>query len=122
MEDHPINLVTSAPLLGEPIGESLNSISDPISLIRKELERNSNNLPERPLASTRNEYRDFPKFYCVRAVEDQTEIRNDNILDCNLSFMTSKNICVLGLQVPSQILNRVYFNFNSSIHYKKCQL
>lgn len=54
------------------------------------------------------------KRYCLRSVENQTEIYNENTLDCSITFTANKNICIMGVQVPSQLFHRVRFK-NSNI-------
>lgn len=106
LEENPINLVTSSSFLPFSIaGEQSNLVQEPIALRRHNPEENTGTSQGRPLALTNNETRDSPKYYCVRLVEQQTEVYNDNILDSTVTFIVDKNICVLGLQVPSQILN-----------------
>ncbi|XP_008207310.1 uncharacterized protein LOC100123767 [Nasonia vitripennis] len=107
LEEHPINLVTSSSFLPFSIaGEQSSSIVEPIALRRSAGESSSSSSSQgRPVAIANVEARDTPKYYCIRSVEQQTEVYNDNILDCTVTFVVDKNICVLGLQVPSQILN-----------------
>lgn len=110
MEEHPINLVTSSPFLPFSIaGEQQSSSNQEPNSSRRSSGENSSNSQERPLSVANTEARDSPKYYCIRTVEQQTEVYNDNILDCNVTFVADKNICVLGIQVPSQILNMVNF-------------
>ena len=47
------------------------------------------------------------KFYCSRIVYKNTYCYNRDVLDCSLTFSVNKNICVLGVQVPSQFPNGV---------------
>lgn len=71
---------------------------------------NSGSSISRPLAVASNEVHESPKYFCIRSVEQQTGIYNDSKLECTVTFVVDKNICVLGLQVPSQILNVVIIN------------
>ncbi|KAJ8686524.1 hypothetical protein QAD02_022318 [Eretmocerus hayati] len=104
LEEHPMNLVTSSPFLPLSIsGEQSNAIQ-PISL-RRDLMESGEASQERPPSVANDETSDGPKRYCVRTVEQQTEIYNENILDCSVTFIVDKNISIHGLQVPSQILN-----------------
>ncbi|XP_045511046.1 uncharacterized protein LOC123705968 isoform X1 [Colias croceus] len=45
---------------------------------------------------------DLHKIYCRRAVLQQTDCLNTSVLDCSVTFMVDKNICLLGVQVPTQ--------------------
>ncbi|VVD05566.1 unnamed protein product [Leptidea sinapis] len=45
---------------------------------------------------------DLHKIYCQRGVVLQTDCLNTNVLDCSVTFMVDKNICLLGIQVPTQ--------------------
>ncbi|CAK1549587.1 unnamed protein product [Leptosia nina] len=45
---------------------------------------------------------DLHKIYCQRAVVQQTDCLNTSVLDCSVTFMVDKNICLLGVQVPTQ--------------------
>lgn len=113
MEDHPINLVTSPSFLPISIsGENSGSavLVDEPNPSRRNLPDNENR-DSSESAVINNESLPCPKFYCVRTVEQQTEVYNDNILDCTLTFIANKNICIFGLQVPSQILNMVNNHF-----------
>lgn len=47
--------------------------------------------------------REISKYYCLRPMVLQTECLNSNRLDCSVSFSVDKNICVVGVQVPTQI-------------------
>ncbi|KAL0894394.1 hypothetical protein ABMA27_013014 [Loxostege sticticalis] len=42
---------------------------------------------------------DFNKIYCQRAIIQHTECYNASVLDCSVTFMVDKNICLLGVQV-----------------------
>ncbi|XP_020282828.1 BTB/POZ domain-containing protein 1-like [Pseudomyrmex gracilis] len=48
--------------------------------------------------------RDGPKYYCLRSVVQQTDCLNTNVMDCSVTFSVDKNICVVGVQVPTQIV------------------
>ncbi|CAK9830737.1 BTB/POZ domain-containing protein 6-A [Anthophora retusa] len=45
------------------------------------------------------------KYYCQRSILQPSECINTDVLDCSVTFMVDKNICVLGIQVPTQILH-----------------
>ncbi|CAB3231510.1 unnamed protein product [Arctia plantaginis] len=45
---------------------------------------------------------DFNKIYCQRAIIQHTDCLNTSVLDCSVTFMVDKNICLLGVQVPTQ--------------------
>ncbi|XP_028156584.1 uncharacterized protein LOC114350129 [Ostrinia furnacalis] len=45
---------------------------------------------------------EFSKLYCTRAIIQHTECYNASVLDCSVTFMVDKNICLLGVQVPTQ--------------------
>ncbi|XP_049871184.1 uncharacterized protein LOC126370386 [Pectinophora gossypiella] len=42
------------------------------------------------------------RLYCRRGVVQQTDCLNTSVLDCSVTFMVDKNICLLGVQVPTQ--------------------
>ncbi|XP_076245243.1 uncharacterized protein LOC143185844 [Calliopsis andreniformis] len=48
-----------------------------------------------------------PKYYCLRSVLGETDCLNTDVLDCFLTFSVDRNICVLGIQVPTQIASSV---------------
>ncbi|XP_023247125.1 BTB/POZ domain-containing protein 6-like isoform X2 [Copidosoma floridanum] len=108
IEERPINLVTSSSLIPYLIAGEHPSSSQEADTLRRQIEENSISSQERPLAVAINEYRDSQKYYCIRTVEQQSEVYNDNILDCTVTFVVDKSICVLGIQVPSQILNMAH--------------
>ncbi|CAG9567556.1 unnamed protein product [Danaus chrysippus] len=45
---------------------------------------------------------DGHKMYCQRALVQHTDCLNTNSLDCSVTFMVDKNICLLGIQAPTQ--------------------
>ncbi|XP_039764338.1 uncharacterized protein LOC120636832 isoform X2 [Pararge aegeria] len=45
---------------------------------------------------------DQHKIYCQRAIVQHTDCLNTSGLDCSVTFMVDKNICLLGVQVPTQ--------------------
>ncbi|KAK2587209.1 hypothetical protein KPH14_002952 [Odynerus spinipes] len=57
--------------------------------------------------------REGPKYYCLRSVVHQTDCLNSNVLDCSVTFSVDKNICVMGVQVPTQIAT-----VTSNLHQK----
>ncbi|KAJ8726048.1 hypothetical protein PYW07_000746 [Mythimna separata] len=42
------------------------------------------------------------KIYCQRPIIQHTDCLNTSVLDCSVTFMVDKNICLLGVQVPTQ--------------------
>lgn len=47
------------------------------------------------------------KLYCERTLIQQTNIFNQSVLDCSVTFTVDFNICILGIQVPSQISGEI---------------
>ncbi|PZC72793.1 hypothetical protein B5X24_HaOG210577 [Helicoverpa armigera] len=45
---------------------------------------------------------DYNKIYCQRSIIQHTDCLNTSVLDCSVTFMVDKNICLLGVQVPTQ--------------------
>jgi len=86
-------------------GESSSSTNNmrntsPI-LVDASTNKDSGNLPN--TSSTGVVVREGPKYYCLRSVVQQTDCLNTNVLDCSVTFSVDKNICVVGVQVPTQI-------------------
>lgn len=50
----------------------------------------------------RERHAEFNKIYCQRAIIQHTDCLNTSVLDCSVTFMVDKNICLLGVQVPTQ--------------------
>lgn len=46
---------------------------------------------------------DYNKIYCQRAIIQHTDCLNTSVLDCSVTFMVDKNICLLGVQVSGDI-------------------
>lgn len=46
---------------------------------------------------------EFNKIYCQRAIIQHTDCLNTSVLDCSVTFMVDKNICLLGVQVTFTI-------------------
>lgn len=42
---------------------------------------------------------DCSKIYCQRPIIQHTDCLNTSALDCSVTFMVDKNICLLGVQV-----------------------
>lgn len=42
---------------------------------------------------------DYNKIYCQRPIIQHTDCLNTSVLDCSVTFMVDKNICLLGVQV-----------------------
>lgn len=61
----------------------------------------SNNLPT---VLIEGGIRDGPKYYCLRSMGQQTDCLNSSVLDCSVTFSVDKNICVIGVQVPTQVV------------------
>lgn len=53
------------------------------------------------------------KLYCIRHLIQQTNIFNQSVLDCAVTFTVDKNICVYGIQIPSQISGEIGFSENN---------
>ncbi|CAG4933747.1 unnamed protein product [Parnassius apollo] len=45
---------------------------------------------------------DLNKIYCQRPIIHHTDCMNTSVLDCSVTFMVDKNICLWGVQVPTQ--------------------
>lgn len=45
---------------------------------------------------------EISKIYCQRPIIQHTDCLNTSVLDCSVTFMVDKNICLLGVQVPTQ--------------------
>lgn len=85
-------------------GESsstLRSSSPSLMDVHKE----SGNLPvsNSSAANIEGIIREGTKYYCLRSIVQQTDCLNTNVLDCSVTFSVDKNICVTGIQVPTQI-------------------
>ncbi|KAL4720855.1 hypothetical protein ACJJTC_016724 [Scirpophaga incertulas] len=50
----------------------------------------------------RGELADCAKVYCQRFVLQHSDCFNASVIDSSVNFMVDKNICVLGVQVPTQ--------------------
>lgn len=48
-------------------------------------------------------FREGHKYYCIRSVTPQAPCLNTSVLDCYLNFTVDRNICILGIQVPTQV-------------------
>ncbi|XP_071575245.1 uncharacterized protein [Temnothorax nylanderi] len=83
---------------GEPSSSTMRNTS-PI-LVDASINKDSGNLPN---TSSTVVVREGPKYYCLRSVVQQTDCLNTNVLDCSVTFSVDKNICVVGVQVPTQI-------------------
>lgn len=53
-------------------------------------------------------HREGHKYFCIRSVTPQAPCLNTGILDCCLTFTVDRNICVLGIQVPTQVQSDVH--------------
>ncbi|XP_067002470.1 BTB/POZ domain-containing protein 6-B [Anabrus simplex] len=47
--------------------------------------------------------REGHKYYCLRNIVQEPHFLNTSILDCSVAFTVDRNICVLGVQVPTQV-------------------
>ncbi|XP_068623391.1 uncharacterized protein [Battus philenor] len=45
---------------------------------------------------------ELTKIYCQRPIIHHTDCMNTSVLDCSVTFMVDKNICLWGVQVPTQ--------------------
>jgi len=83
-------------------GESSNTLrnASPI-LVDASMNKDSGNTSSS--SSTSVVVREGTKYYCLRSMVQQTDCLNTNLLDCSVTFSVDKNICVVGVQVPTQI-------------------
>ncbi|XP_014361077.2 uncharacterized protein LOC106712915 isoform X1 [Papilio machaon] len=58
---------------------------------------------------------DLNKIYCQRPLIHHTDCMNTSILDCSATFMVDKNICLLGVQVPTQAPSEEAGGTNSGV-------
>lgn len=68
----------------------------------RDMNRDNQEVPNEILITN---IRDRPKFYCMRSVMQQSNCRNYDVMDCSVTFTVDRHIFILGVQVPSQILN-----------------
>lgn len=57
--------------------------------------------PHRDRESPKNDCDE--KYYCIRIMRQQTECLNTSVLDCSLTFTVDRNICITGIQIPTQV-------------------
>ncbi|KMR04950.1 btb poz domain-containing protein 2-like protein [Lasius niger] len=104
---------------GDAVSSSTLRETSPVLEERHELgiNKDSGNLPNSSSAGM--VVREGPKYYCLRTVVQQTDCLNTNVLDCSVTFSVDKNICVVGVQVPTQIaaVYRVGVVFNKAGWY-----
>ncbi|CAG9784695.1 unnamed protein product [Diatraea saccharalis] len=65
----------------------------------------ANSPPPFPIPASREQvdrHSDMNKIYCQRPIIQHTDCFNASVLDCSVTFMVDKNICLLGVQVPTQ--------------------
>ncbi|XP_055615744.1 uncharacterized protein LOC129761917 isoform X2 [Toxorhynchites rutilus septentrionalis] len=43
------------------------------------------------------------KYYCRRIMRQQTECLNTSVLDCSLTFIVDRSVCITGIEVPTQV-------------------
>ncbi|XP_015189187.1 PREDICTED: BTB/POZ domain-containing protein 6-like [Polistes dominula] len=89
-------------------GESSNSLHNaPPMVVEGGVRKESGNLSQTNNPSTAiiegGGIREGPKYYCLRAIAHPTDCLNSNVLDCSVTFSVDKNICIMGVQVPTQI-------------------
>lgn len=88
-------------------GEGSNTLHNaPPMVVEGGVRKDSGNLNQTNNPSTviiEGGIREGPKYYCLRAIAHQTDCLNSNVLDCSVAFSVDKNICVMGVQVPTQI-------------------
>lgn len=51
------------------------------------------------------------KYYCLRSIVQQTDCLNTSVLDCSVAFNVDRNICIIGVQVPTQVRGVSFFFF-----------
>ncbi|XP_011153908.1 uncharacterized protein LOC105191868 [Harpegnathos saltator] len=97
-------------------GESSSTVrSSSPSLMDVDVHKDSGNLPVNNSSSGNIEgvIRESTKYYCLRSILQQTDCLNTNVLDCSVTFSVDKNICVTGVQVPTQIATATSNNFGA---------
>lgn len=90
-------------------GESSSSLrnTSPI-LVEGSISKDSASLPvSNPSPVNMDVVRDGARYYCLRSVVQQSDCLNTNVLDCSVTFSVDKNICVVGVQVPTQVASAV---------------
>lgn len=106
------SLFCNNPYLNIPVRTGLLNDREPSSTLRETspifggrheqgVNKDSGSLPNS--SSTGVLVREGPKYYCLRSIVQQTDCLNTNVLDCSVTFSVDKNICVVGVQVPTQI-------------------
>ena len=45
------------------------------------------------------------KYFCKRAMMAEPHCLNTSILDCSVTFTVDKDMCIHGIEVPSQVLS-----------------
>lgn len=98
-----LNIPVRTGLFNDAVSSSTLRETSPVLEERHELgiNKDSGNLPNSSSAGM--VVREGPKYYCLRTVVQQTDCLNTNVLDCSVTFSVDKNICVVGVQVPTQI-------------------
>lgn len=43
------------------------------------------------------------KYYCRRIMRQQSECLNTSVLDCSLTFIVDRSVCITGIEVPTQV-------------------
>lgn len=46
------------------------------------------------------------KYFCKRAMMVEPHCLNTSILDCSVTFTVDKDMCIHGIEVPSQVASR----------------
>ncbi|XP_046412978.1 uncharacterized protein LOC124176140 isoform X1 [Neodiprion fabricii] len=67
------------------------------------LANNSSNVMGSGAAVEGGAVREGLKYYCLRSIVQQTDCLNTSVLDCSVAFNVDRNICVIGVQVPTQV-------------------
>lgn len=105
--------LSNNPYLNIPVRTGLLNDREPSSTLRETspifggrhdlINKDSGSLPNS--SSTGVLVREGPKYYCLRSIStvQQADCLNTNVLDCSVTFSVDKNICVVGVQVPTQI-------------------
>ncbi|KAJ2944476.1 hypothetical protein O0L34_g3822 [Tuta absoluta] len=101
----PCMLQHPAPNRSRQDGARISTIHNPPSISSISVHPSVNpslNPLAHPLVPEHMERGELNKIYCQRAIIQQTDCLNTSVLDCSVTFMVDKNICLLGVQVPTQ--------------------
>lgn len=64
---------------------------------------------------------DYNKIYCQRPIIQHTDCLNTSVLDCSVTFMVDKNICLLGVQVRWQYFCTISNQF-STLNFQRLHI